>query len=178
MKKLRPALGSPCAGIANSIELNELNGEDMNRGTLHYLRGSWGLRSSVLSRIGLWEVPSIKRSSQWEKLSGHLTRGPNPQVMTAESKGTVSPFVNSIAKFAAAGFAIHFAIDALNEKKNDKVHCMRGQSLYALPIVDVEESESHPNPLAAVGGRLGDFPAAASGVGSPFRLRLVESRRK
>jgi len=80
VKKLRPALGSPCAGIANSIELNELNGEDLNRGTLHYLRGSWGLRSSVLSRIGLWEVPSIKRSSQWEKLSGHLTRGPNPQV--------------------------------------------------------------------------------------------------
>ena len=86
MLESEKALGSPCAGIANSIELNELNGEDVTRGTLHYLRGSWGLRSSVLSRIGLWEVPSIKRSSQWEKSSGHLTRGPNPQVISRNKR--------------------------------------------------------------------------------------------
>ena len=95
----------------------------MNRGSLHYSRGSWGLRSSMVSRI-----------FQWEKLPGHLAKGPNPQVMTAVTSGTVLPFANSVLKIAAGGPATNLAYKVFCGKNENKVYCLQQQILIAVVL--------------------------------------------
>ena len=95
----------------------------MKRGILHYLRGAWGLRSSILSK-----------TFQGEKLSGHLARGPNPQVLAAVTNGTVSPFANSVLKIAAGGFAMDLACKVFCEKNGNKVHCLQQEILIVVVL--------------------------------------------